>query len=125
MANIQSPIRITADEARRWREGAYDVWLLSGGCEIRQGDVVTTSREAVLWVDLGDPVSKTPSKIIAYLERDVVIDFSHGRQVHNVTHRRAHTITDKTWLGRFHTTAGIDFDVVTARKAVGPSVATK
>jgi hypothetical protein len=111
MADIQSPIRITADEARRWREGAFDVWLLSGGCEIRQGEVVATSREAVLWVNLGDPVLKTPSKIIVYLERDVVIDFSHGRQAHSITRRRAHTITEKTWLGRFHTVAGIDFDV--------------
>jgi hypothetical protein len=111
MADIQMPIRITADHASRWREGAFDVWLLSGGCEIRQGEVVTASREAVLWVDLGDPLSKTPSKIIAYLERDVVIDFAHGRQAHNITNRRAHTITEKTWLGRFHTVVGIDFDV--------------
>lgn len=110
LADIQAPIRITADQASRWREGAYDVWLLSGGCEIRQGEVVATSREAVLWVDQGDPATKAPNKIIAYLERDVVIDFAHGRAPHEITHRRAQTITDKTWLGRFHTTAGIDFD---------------
>lgn len=110
MADIQAPIRITADQASRWREGAFDVWLLSGGCEIRQGKVVATSREAVLWVDQGDPARSTPNKIIAYLERDVVIDFERGREAHQITNRRAQTITDKTWLGRFHTAAGIDFD---------------
>ncbi len=110
LAKIDAPIRITADQANRWREGDYDVWLLSGECRIQQGEVVATSRDAVLWVDQGDPATRAPNKIIAYLERDVVIEFAHDRARHAVTNRRAQTITDKTWLGRFHTTAGIDFD---------------
>lgn len=111
LADIKAPIRITAAQSSRWQEGEYDVWLLTGGCRIQQADVAAHAQEAVLWVDHGDPLSEIPSKIIAYLENDVVIDFHHGQPAHATSGKRADTLQDQTWLGRFHTAASVEFHV--------------
>ena len=111
LADIQAPIRISAAQSSRWREGEYDVWLLSGGCRIQQGQIDARAEEAVLWVTRGDPLAKIPSKIIAYLETDVLIDFQHQRPPHKRTGRRADTVQDTRWLGRFHTLSQVHFDV--------------
>lgn len=89
-------------------QGAYEVWHLRGGVELRQSDVSARSREAVLWIDRAEPNSGAPDKIIAYLEEDVSVEYQHGGAAHAVTRRKAQTVVDKTWLGRFYSTAGIE-----------------
>lgn len=106
IADLDTPIRVTADHAQRWQEGQYDVWLLSNP-RLRQDDVEARSREAVLWIDRGEPSQGIPSKIIAYLETDVVIDF----------HDSGARLQDRIWLGRFHTTHRIDFELPNAASA--------
>jgi hypothetical protein len=101
IAAIDAPIFVTADQSQQWREGQYDVWLLSGNLRLQQDDVEARAREAVLWVDRGAPSQGVPSKIIAYLETDVVIQFQSSEA----------QIQDRQWLGRFHTTDRIEFRV--------------
>jgi len=45
------PIEIKAGAANHWRMGSYEVWILRGSCEIKQGPLTLQSREAVVWVD--------------------------------------------------------------------------
>ena len=97
MAPLDAPIVITADQASRWREGQYEVWLLGGDCQIQQDQVRARCRDAVLWIDRGDPSRGILSKIIAYLETDVWITF--GRQ--------GAVLEDRFWLGRFHTSSRV------------------
>ena len=106
----RAPITVRAGQSQRSQEGAYVVWVLHGGCEIRQGPLTARSRDAVLWIDPGEPLEGEPSKIIAYLENDVWIDCAREGPPHRRTGRPAQSITGRTWLGRFHTTAGIDID---------------
>ena len=108
MADPQASISISAEQSQRWQEGEYVVWLLHGQCEIRQGDVVARSRDAVLWIDAGETWAKEPSKVLAYLENDVSVDTATRGVSHRATGRPAQTLTGRTWLGRFHTLAGID-----------------
>jgi hypothetical protein len=72
------PIGVRAGGATHWRQGAYEVWVLRGGAEIKQGSTAAKSDEAVLWVDRAEAFSERPSKVIAYLEGHVVIDFGPG-----------------------------------------------
>lgn len=103
-------IMVRGEYSQRWVEGAYQVWLIHGGCQIRQGAVEARANNAVLWVDPGDVLQGEPARVIAYLENDVVVDVPRGGERHNVTGRSATTVTAAKWIGRFHTTAGVDID---------------
>ena len=70
--------------------------------------MVARSRDAVLWIDAGETWAKEPSKVLAYLENDVSVDSAARGVSHRETGRPAQTLTGRTWLGRFHTVAGID-----------------
>jgi hypothetical protein len=48
-------LAITATQAARWTEGAYDVWHLTGGVRIEQGGTRATAHEAVVWIEQADP----------------------------------------------------------------------
>lgn len=102
-------VRVSAKSAHRWQQGAYDVWLLSGGVEIKQGEVIATASDAVLWIDRAASGSAEPSKIIGYLEHDVTVDY--GRASERGEPQRLARIQDQTWFGRFHTRGQIDFNV--------------
>jgi hypothetical protein len=108
MADPAEPITVTAEQSQRWQEGEYVVWMLHGRCQLQQGQVIARSADAVLWVEPGDPLHDEPSKIIAYLENDVSIDYARNAKPHRETGKRAQTIQARSWLGRFHTTSGID-----------------
>ena len=97
MAPLDAPIVVTSEQASHWREGQYEVWLLGGDCQIQQDQVRARSRDAVLWIDRGDPSRGIPSKIIAYLETDVWITFG----------REGAVLEDRFWLGRFHTSSRV------------------
>ncbi len=88
--NESLSITISAQAANRWKQGAYDVWLLRGNCRLQQGAYVAACDEAVLWVDRSENPNE-PSKIIAYFEGNV--DLRDGRA----------RLTDGDWFGRFFT----------------------
>jgi hypothetical protein len=99
-------IRVQAPQASRWQQGEYDVWLLGGGVRIEQGDSIAQSRDAVLWVDRNAAPGRKLSKIIAYLENDVVLNLPKQRIKEQ----------NKTWFGRFHTVGDITFDVANVQQ---------
>ncbi|MEN6457951.1 MAG: LPS assembly protein LptD [Thermoguttaceae bacterium] len=98
--NAVEPISITAPVGNQWQLGSYEVWLLRGGCVIRQGQHTAHAREAVLWIDRAEPTDPRPNKVIAYLEGDVQItaDARPGTP----------KLTDQTWFGRFLTAGHVE-----------------
>jgi len=98
--NRTDAVQITAQAGNRWQVGAYDVWILQGNCAIRQGATTARCGEAVLWIDRAEAAEMRPNKVIAYLEGNVDIawDAKPG----------APRLTDRTWFGRFFTTAEVD-----------------
>lgn len=85
--------------------------MLRGDCHIDQGDVSARGSDAVLWIDRAEAYSGRPSKVIAYVEGDVVVDFGRRGDPHSISRRETERLQDRSWLGRFHTTAGIDLAV--------------
>jgi len=86
-------IVVSAPSAQRWQQGSYDVWVLQGKCQIRQGLDQAECDEAVLWVDRSARTEQGREKIIAYLEGHVALRRQIGTQ--------PTTLTDETWFGRF------------------------
>jgi hypothetical protein len=107
VGDVSQPIAIRAGGAAHWRQGAYEVWILRGAVRIDQGGIVAKSDEAVLWIDRAEAFSGRPSKVIAYLESNVDIEFGAGADSTAVKTHRAQKLRDRSWLGRFHTTGGI------------------
>ncbi len=119
--SAHDPISIAADTATRWQQGAYEVWLLRGNCYINQGLTYARSSQAVLWIERGDNTANRPTKVITYLEGAVDIRFHQG-----VGDDAADTsrLTDKTWFGRFYTTAALQIRPTTpsAEPSVKPDI---
>ncbi|HEY2412106.1 MAG TPA: hypothetical protein VGI40_07680 [Pirellulaceae bacterium] len=107
VADPAQPIAIRAGGANHWRQGSYEVWVLRGAVQIVQGTAVAKSDEAVLWIDRAEAFSGRPSKIIAYLEGQVQVVFG-ASAVAPPSSRQPQRLQDRTWLGRFHTTSGIE-----------------
>jgi hypothetical protein len=120
VGNVSEPVNIRAGGATHWRQGANEVWVLRGGVQIDQGSVSASGQEAVLWIDRAEAFSGRPSKIIAYFEGDVRVQFGRGGNPHAVSGQRAQSLRDQTWLGRFHTTGGIE--LAAQRSDVGPQM---
>lgn len=76
---------------------------MRGNFHIRQGSDSASAQEAVLWIERSGLNSTEPSKVIAYLERDVAVDFSR--------HETKAQLADWSWLGRFQTTGQIEVEV--------------
>ncbi len=70
------PISIEAPSAMTWQQGSYQVWVLGGGCQLRQGNTTTRAQSAVVWVDLREGFEREPHHVIAYFEGQVVVDQS-------------------------------------------------
>ena len=97
------PIAVGAARAWRWEQGAYEVWLLEGNFELHQGPAKARSHTAVLWIDRDNDSKRGRTKVIAYLEADVHLDFAPqegGAQ-----------LTDNSWLGRFYTDRAVEVRV--------------
>jgi hypothetical protein len=99
---------VRADQANRWQEGTTEVWHLRGNCALAQGSTTARAWEAVLWVRRADPLGGDPSKVLAYLEGDVAVDYAHDGPPHSQTGLRAQSIRDQRWLGRFQTTTELE-----------------
>ncbi|MFT5525823.1 MAG: hypothetical protein ACI9HK_003793 [Pirellulaceae bacterium] len=111
MSDPRHRVVIEGDHAQRWREGSYEVWVLKGHCSIRQGNVIAKAGDAVVWIDRSIPYGGELSKVTAYLEDNVVVDYGHYGGPHTATRRAAQTIRDKTWIGRFQTADDVDIHV--------------
>jgi len=70
--------------------------------------VYARAAEGIIWVERGGLNGDPPTKVIAYLEGNVTIDYQTGTDgiVKKDTALLA-KISEKTWLGRFSTTAPI------------------
>ena len=92
--------------------------------QIAQGNLAAKSDEAVLWIDRAEAFSGQPSKVIAYVEGNVSINFGKGGDPYAVAGRRSQTMKARTWLGRFHTTGGIELaaPVSGGEAAVRPAI---
>ena len=116
VADQRQPIRIRATSASHWPQGSYEVWVLRGNCLIQQGPVEARASDAVLWIDRAEAFSGRPSKVIAYVEGGVEVQFGRRGDPHSISQRKTDTLVDKSWLGRFHTTAGIEMAVPVSGK---------
>ncbi len=105
-ANPSQRVVIGSDSASHWTEGVYDVYLLHGNCLINQGLTYARSREAVVWIQQGDPSGEPPNKAIVYLEGDVTINYQQAEAQSKAA--GAATLADKTWFGRFFSFRPID-----------------
>ncbi len=118
------PIRIRAGGATHWPQGSYEVWLLKGDCRIEQGDVSARGSDAVLWIDRAEAYSGRPSKVIAYVEGQAIVNFGRRGDPHSISRREPERLETQSWLGRFHTTAGIELavPVMGAEPSVKPAI---
>jgi len=108
------PVSIRAASATHWKQGQYDVYVLRGDLQIKQGDTIATAPEAVLWLDRAEPYTGRASKVIAYLEGpqgSVRVDFGRKGDPHSFGGRAAQSVVDRSWLGWFYTQAGIELSV--------------
>ena len=115
-ANHADPILISAEAANRWQQGSYEVWLLKGSCRIAQGADLVQCQEAVLWILNAEPASADQSKVIAWVEGNVALQF----QRRGVPVR----VTDQSWFGRFTTsrTVQVQAAMVAGRPDVLPGI---
>ncbi|HWB00766.1 MAG TPA: hypothetical protein VG713_19875, partial [Pirellulales bacterium] len=96
----ENAVEISAGQASRWMQGAYEVWLLSGNCTIKQGTMSTRSRDAVVWVKRSGDFGDRQNLVTAYLEGDVHIDYQRAGFPYQ--------LDDQTWFGEFFSTANIE-----------------
>ncbi len=103
-ADPREPPTITATQASRWTEGAYDVWHLTGGVHIAQGGIAAKSHEAVVWIEQpAPPDTITPEEspplrgILVRMAGDVQVTSQAGSA------DTAATIRSDGWAGRFWT----------------------
>jgi lipopolysaccharide export system protein LptA len=128
LADPNFSITIRGDSASHWPQGSYEVWHVRGNCEIRQGEISARAPEAIFWIDRAESFSGQMSKVIAYLEgtggEKVLVDFGGGKNPQAMGPRRSQRLEDKTWIGRFHTAAGIQMSVPLSggQSAVRPAI---
>jgi hypothetical protein len=106
--SVDDPVSVEADQATHWTQGSYEVWHLKGSCLISQGLVYARAAEGIIWVERGGLNGDPPTKVIAYLEGNVTIDYQTGTDgIVQKDKALLAKISEKTWLGRFSTTAPI------------------
>ncbi|MDZ4781819.1 MAG: organic solvent tolerance protein OstA [Planctomycetia bacterium] len=90
-------VYFAAPNGYRWQQGAYEVWWLTGGVDVKQGGVHGHAKEAVLWIKREGDFTNRHALAIAYLEGNVDFTYQNGGQPARVT--------DQSWLGEFSSTA--------------------
>lgn len=105
------PIIVSAGEAQRWEQGAYQVWRLKGGVQLTQGKHAWRGGEAVVWVDQPTRFDQ-PTKLIVYLEADgetpVRVDLYRGKPNAEATPIARQQSPD--WFGRLWSVGGITWN---------------
>ena len=92
-----------ADQANRWNQGAYEVWILHGHCFLSQGLTTARSNDAVLWIRRGGEFGNRQNLVITYLEGNVRIDYQRAGFPYQ--------LTDSSWLGEFFSISPIEVRV--------------
>lgn len=115
MPSAQLPIEVGAGAIQRWREGAYEVWHLSGGACLAQGPLSISSDEAIVWKESLDEVNGWTARdhansgacrLIIYTEGHVTIDrVRDGPAAQGA--EAVDRMTDEVWLGRLRTDTGL------------------
>src|SRR5262249_50070495 len=70
-------ITLRAGAAEHWEQGGYEGWVLRGSVQIKEGKAVARSNEGLLWINRAQAYSDQPSKVIAYLEGNVIVEYAH------------------------------------------------
>ena len=94
--------------------------MLKGDVRIAQGATSASGNDAVLWIDRADPFTGRPSKVIAYLEGGVRVEFEKADRAGPAGVPRG--LSDRVWLGRFLTTAGIDLAAPVSAPPLGTTL---
>ena len=102
-------IAISATAATKWQDGEYEVWHLSGGCALAQGDNLVEAGEAIVWIDAPEPDSPDQThKVLVYAE-------PHAGTTVTLKHRGAEGTparqTVPVWFGRWITGPGVAWNV--------------
>ena len=105
-ARQSAAIQVRADHANRWQEGQYEVWVLQGDCRIVQDTLTARSARSVLWVHRPDRGAEATSRVIAYLEGDVQVQWTGDGSPAG----GPGSFRDQQWLGRFSTWGAIEVD---------------
>ena len=111
-----APITIEAAAGNSWRQGQYEVWILRGNCRIAQGSAGARADEAVVWIDRAAADEHRPSKVIAYLDGEVALNFRGAPG--------SPRLADRYWFGRFFTITAVQVHAaeVAGRPDVMPAV---
>ncbi|MFO0869278.1 MAG: organic solvent tolerance protein OstA [Pirellulales bacterium] len=108
VGDARDAISISASEGQRWKQGQYEVWHLPQGVTIRQGGIVATARQGVVWILRNPLADGEPSRVLTYLEDEVRVDF--GAAAPGAV-GAASSVRDTTWFGRFHTLHDVETHV--------------
>jgi lipopolysaccharide export system protein LptA len=105
-ANPREMLRLKATQASRWTEGAYDVWHLTGGVELRQGKTTARSHEAVIWLEQSPSLNADGGMPTAPPLRSVLVRMAGSVEVESASlaageaDQQAVVRSDR-WAGRF------------------------
>ena len=101
-----APITVRAANARRWKQGVYDVWQLDGHCLIQQESLTASGSGAVLWIENDQQEDQTITRVLIYLEgRQGGVDVRSAKQGND--NETAGRITGTSWMGRLESRHGI------------------
>jgi hypothetical protein len=101
--NPDTPISVQGEQASRWQEGSYEVWLIERNFRLEQGPTVAKSDQAVIWVERGASLEGRLNKLIVYLEGNVEV--SHRGEA------GSGRVTDNTFFGRFFSSATVNIQI--------------
>lgn len=107
-ASPRELLSIGATQASRWTEGSYDVWHLTGGVTISQGQTEAEAREAVVWIEQPPPLQAPGDDSVEPPLRTVLVRMAGNVQVRSAAGEAASagdpaTLRDDRWAGRFWT----------------------
>lgn len=112
-------IAIAAQSATKWREGAYEVWHLSGGCSFAQGANTVEAGEAIVWIEPpAADAANAPHKVIIYAEPR---SGSSVRLSHKDSTGKPALQTAPQWFGRWLSRPGVAWQI--ARQSPAPAAA--
>lgn len=94
-------IHSNAEKIRRWRQGGWDVFHLSGQAQLSQGNIGVGANEAIVWVE-SDPGDR-PATVLVYLEESARLEI---QQKSGSVDR----FEDDSWFGRMRTRSGVQFN---------------
>jgi len=105
-ANPRELLSVEATQASRWTEGSYDVWHLTGGVTIRQGQTEAEANEAVVWIEQPPPVLVTSDEPTGPPLRTVLARLAGTVRVRTIADgeaagTEAASLRDDRWAGRF------------------------